>query len=164
MFDSAFRDLSADDREYLYALRRRHKETAVLLHELGHTLGVPHEAEADTLMYPTYSDQSASFTTHARDLMLAAVAARLGRGGPPPAMDAHPTLVIKVAATGAVSIAGVELTAGSLEEMLKLTKDDDADTQVIIRAQAGAPQDIIDRVADRVRAKGLERIANETGD
>jgi hypothetical protein len=48
--------------------------------------------------------------------------------------------------------------------MLKLTKDDDADTQVIIRAQAGAPQDIIDRVADRVRAKGLERIANETGD
>jgi biopolymer transport protein ExbD len=164
MFDAAFRDLSADDREYLYALRRRHKETALLLHELAHTLGVAHESEVDTLMYPIYSDRSTSFTAQSRDLMQATVAARLGRGAPAPTMDEHPTLVIRIAANGAVSIAGVELTANSLGEMLKLTKEDDPDTQVIIRAQTGAPPEIIERVGKRVEAAGLGRVANQTGD
>lgn len=166
MFESAFRDVSADDREYLYALRRRHKETALLLHELAHTLGVPHETEADTLMYPFYSDRSTSFTAHSEGMMQATVAARLGRTTPAttPTMDAHPTLVIKIDASGAISIAGVALTADSLHEMLKLTKEDDPDTQVIIRAQTGAPPGIIERVAKWARANGLEKIANETVD
>jgi biopolymer transport protein ExbD len=163
VFERAFRDLPADEREYLYALRRRHKEAALLLHELGHTLGVPHEDEADTLMYPSYSDRSASFTAHSRDLMLAAVDARLGRAAPAPAADAHPTLVIRIAATGKVSIAGVELTMGSLNEMLDLTNEDDPETQVVIHAQTGAPLAIVDRVAKRVRAAGLQRVTTEVG-
>ena len=59
MFERYFKKLSAEERASMYAARRRHKTTSLLLHELAHNLGAPHSVVADTLMYPIYSDRSA---------------------------------------------------------------------------------------------------------
>jgi hypothetical protein len=51
---AAFTDLDEKQRRDLYHQRKRHKMTTVLLHEIAHTLGVPHERDAKTLMAPIY--------------------------------------------------------------------------------------------------------------
>ncbi|HVE83035.1 MAG TPA: M12 family metallo-peptidase [Myxococcales bacterium] len=53
-------DLPESEREQLYLQRRTHKETAVLLHEWGHTLGAPHTPEG--LMHDTYSRTESFFS------------------------------------------------------------------------------------------------------
>jgi hypothetical protein len=65
-----FTELSEDEKRELYATRKHHKAAAVLLHELGHTLGMPHELERHSLMSATYDLKSSDFSE---------VAAKVGR-------------------------------------------------------------------------------------
>jgi hypothetical protein len=51
-FDRALVDLSDDERDRVVRSRRRHRAEAVFLHELGHTLGAPHEADVASIMHP----------------------------------------------------------------------------------------------------------------
>lgn len=63
-----YSELSEDEKRRLYAARKKHKAAAVLLHELGHTLGLPHELERNSLMSATYSKDARAFSGHARGL------------------------------------------------------------------------------------------------
>src|SRR5438477_3220450 len=54
--------LSSADREQLARDRRLHKETAVLLHEWAHTLGVIHDRSPQSLMAPVYDKSQSSFS------------------------------------------------------------------------------------------------------
>jgi hypothetical protein len=61
--------LDATARSSLYAQRKRHKETAVLLHEIAHALGALHTRGPDDLMNPTYDAGMISFAAPNLDLM-----------------------------------------------------------------------------------------------
>jgi hypothetical protein len=61
--------LGAAERRELYRSRKRHKTTACLLHELGHTLGVPHEVDAVSLMGKRYDPKVSSYSDAAAALM-----------------------------------------------------------------------------------------------
>jgi hypothetical protein len=78
--DRAFDELSDEDRARLRRERRRHREVAVLLHEVGHALGAPHDAERASLMNPTYDPSMSRYSAPA----LAAMRAALSPPAAPP--------------------------------------------------------------------------------
>jgi predicted Zn-dependent protease len=90
MFEAAFTELRAEERDLLYQSRRRHKTIALLLHELGHNLGADHVPTEDTLMHETYSERSSAFDPQSHEVILATLDQRLhrGRGGAPAAEPA----------------------------------------------------------------------------
>jgi hypothetical protein len=51
-FAGAFPDIDPEQRELVLEARRKHKTTALLLHELAHSLGALHEVEGEALMSP----------------------------------------------------------------------------------------------------------------
>jgi hypothetical protein len=67
--DRALADLSEDERERVVRGRRRHRASAVLLHELGHVLGALHESEVASLMHPAYDTKMGGFGDDAISLM-----------------------------------------------------------------------------------------------
>jgi hypothetical protein len=69
--------LDERERNDLYRARRRHKATTVFLHELGHTLGVPHEVDVTTIMSPRYDPSIRGFSDAAAQMMRLALARRL---------------------------------------------------------------------------------------
>ena len=162
LFDKYFRELKPEEREALYHARRRHKTTALLLHELGHNLGVTHEAVEDTIMNATYSEKSATFTPQARDTMLASLDARLGRKRttprPPPA-DTHPSLVVHVDVAGKPSVGGNAIDDATLDDLLRMSFADDRLTQVVIQVAKGAPHSAVVKIMERAKAAGLTRLA-----
>jgi hypothetical protein len=160
MFERYFKKLSAEERESMYAARRRHKTTSLLLHELAHNLGAPHSVLADTLMYPIYSDRSAAFDPQSRDLMLA----RLGHKptalvAATPAVERHPVLAIAVDATGQLILGGRTLDDDSLDGLLQLSFKDDPETEVLVKAAKGAPHAAVIKVLDHAKAAGLHDMA-----
>ncbi len=158
------RDLHADERASLLEARRRHKMAAVLLHELGHNLGVPHELAADTIMNATYSAHAAAFSDDARTTMLRSLEDRLG-GRTPGAVveDRAPALTLEVAASGDVVLGGRTLGGGEVDDMLRAAYGHGPETQVVIRAAKGAPHEAVIRVIERGRAIGLHRFAIAAG-
>lgn len=70
--------LDDQERHKLYRVRKRHKTTAVFLHELGHTLGVIHELERTTLMAPVYDPKEEGFSVGAAEWMRLSLDQRLG--------------------------------------------------------------------------------------
>lgn len=166
-FDRYFRELKPEEREALYRGRRRHKTTAVLLHELAHNLGVGHEVVPDTLMNPMYSDKAASFTPQARDIMLATIDARLGRKSivrMSASAETHPTLVVTIGPAGQPSIGGNVVDDTTLDELLKMSFADDPQTQIVVKAPRGSPQGPVVKVLERAKAAGLTRMAISTAD
>ena len=173
-FDRAFRDLSADERAALYQARRRHKTTALLLHELGHNLGAQHQPDTDTLMNAMYSDHSSSFDATSRDVILAALDERLHRARrsvPKPTSDAsaagphdsHPSLVIIVDASGRSIIGGNAVDGPTLDGLLRLSVDDDRDTAIIIQPTRDAPHSAVAKVLELAKAAGLQRVSVSLG-
>jgi metallopeptidase family M12-like protein len=69
--------LDEQERRKLYRIRKRHKTTAVFLHELGHTLGVIHELDRTTLMAPAYDSKEEGFSAAAAGWMRIALDHRL---------------------------------------------------------------------------------------
>ena len=80
-----FDELDEAQRRELYKKRVQHKEVAVFLHELGHTLGVPHEVAEATLMHSHYARDATSFSEEAAGLMRLTLLRRLD----PEAMSAE---------------------------------------------------------------------------
>ena len=58
-----YTELDQKERERLYRKRKRHKAAAVLLHELGHTLGALHTRERDGLMHTVYGHHMLGFSS-----------------------------------------------------------------------------------------------------
>jgi hypothetical protein len=162
-FERLFHDLTPDERAALYVARRRHKTAAILLHEIGHNLGAQHHVEANTLMNAHYSDQSASFDSASRDVILASLDDRLHRA--PRMTDAkHPTLAITIDAAGRRIVGGNPLDESTLEGLLKLSFDDDHTTAVVIKTLPGAPQRAATELVERARAIGLVHVSVVAGD
>ena len=167
MFDRAFKELTADEREAMYFARRKHKTSAVLLHELGHTYGAPHADTSDTIMSAMYSDRSSAFDGKSHDIILATLAERLHRAAPeaakattasssaPAAPVSHATVVIVVDAKGAATIGGKPVDNGSLKQLLEKSYGDDHDTEISVHAAKGAPQHRIIEIVDVARDVGL---------
>jgi hypothetical protein len=76
-FERAFPRVSAQERDAVLEARRRHKTTAVLVHELAHSLGALHETEAGRIMNPSYSHTAVSISDRNRELMLITLEDRL---------------------------------------------------------------------------------------
>ena len=166
-FDVMFRELRPEDRDFLHRARRRHKGTAILLHELGHNLGVTHEVLPDTIMNAQYSDKAAAFTPEARDLMLATLDQRLHRTRLKPRAapaDKHPTLVVTLDAAGKPSVGGNAIDDATLDDLLRMSAADDRDTQVVVKAVRGAPHAAVVKILDHAKAAGLSRLAIATDD
>jgi biopolymer transport protein ExbD len=166
-FDRAFGKLEPEEREAMYVARRRHKKAALLLHELGHNFGAAHVEDADTIMNAMYSDHSAAFDAHSREVIRATLDERLHRRSaqattasatrePAPA---HATLVIALDAQGVPHVGGQPVDDASLGELLKLTFDDDHDTEVVVKAPRKAPHEAVIKVLEAAKAAGLTRLA-----
>jgi len=61
--------LAAEDREALYQTRKRHKATAVFLHELGHNLGAIHETDDSFIMNARYAKSMSGFSPASAEVM-----------------------------------------------------------------------------------------------
>jgi hypothetical protein len=83
----AFDELSEEERTRIRRARRRHREVAILLHEMGHALGAQHDTEHGSLMYPAYERTMSTFGPAALASMRATLAKR--SAAPAPAPDAH---------------------------------------------------------------------------
>jgi len=73
---SAFNELSEAERQNLYHARKQHKLCAVFVHELAHTLGVPHELLASSLMNPRYHLEASGLSEEAAKIVRASLATR----------------------------------------------------------------------------------------
>ncbi|MES1177090.1 MAG: matrixin family metalloprotease [Myxococcales bacterium] len=73
---AAFTELPEEKRRNLYRARKEHKLCTVLLHEVGHTLGVPHERAATSLMNPRYHVEASGFSEESANILRASLAAR----------------------------------------------------------------------------------------
>ena len=73
--DRAFSELTADEREHMIQVRKRHRALAVLLHEIGHVLGALHESSRTSLMHAVYDLTMSAFGGGAVALMRIAVGA-----------------------------------------------------------------------------------------
>lgn len=175
VLERSFRWLSVAERERVYASRRRHKTTAVLLHELGHNLGVPHEVDPETLMNAIYSDHSTAFSEHSLEVMRAMLDRRLGPGGhrdagpaiahelPGAPRGAHVVLHVAIAANGDLELDGDPIAAGPLDYALAAAVAKDKDTELVVTTAKHGPRDVTIRVVDRAKAAGVQRISIELG-
>lgn len=169
-FDRAFHELSPEERTALYDGRRRHKTTALLLHELGHNWGASHREESDTLMSPIYSERASGFDAASRETILANIDQRLHRpprqvvhastrAGTPVPTDAHTTLVILIDAAGRSLIGGNPVADDTLAGLLRMSYDDDHDTLIVVRTEHAAPAAAVSKAAERAKAAGLTRVS-----
>lgn len=73
---AALRRLSDESRDKLWSIRKKHKETVIFLHELGHVLGAMHVKLDGTMLYPTYDVKIARFSPETAKLMRIAASFR----------------------------------------------------------------------------------------
>jgi biopolymer transport protein ExbD/TolR/matrixin len=168
-FERVFPDLSADERARAYEIRRRHKTAAILLHELGHNLGMNHEDAEDTLMSARYSDHSTGFSVPAHATIQKSIDQRVGGGhreapaAGKPAEDpasVHPKLVIHLTATQVV-IDGRPRDPSDLGIAFSGQVALDPETEVILQKDKGVPPARVGEVIDRAKAAGLTHFTFE---
>jgi len=75
----AFPQLSEDEGFKLYQRRKKHKLCTVFLHEVAHTLGVPHERLAASLMNQRYQVEAQGFSSQAAEIVRASLRVRAAR-------------------------------------------------------------------------------------
>ena len=158
-FERAFDDVGDVERAEMYEARRRHRNAALLLHELGHNLGAPHRAEPDTIMSAVYSIRSTSFDPTSRSLIRATLDDRLqpAPAGPPPA-DAGAGLAIRVDRHGRRIVGGNAMDDRTLDELLALYAQNDPDVDVVVHADAGATSAAVQDALAHVQAAGLRHV------
>ena len=76
-----FDTLDPGERSRLYQQRKRHKETAIFLHELGHALGALHTRDPLELMHPSYDNDMQAFAPANVELMGYVVDDRIAQDG-----------------------------------------------------------------------------------
>lgn len=168
-FAAAFPDLSAAERENAFVARRQHKTAAILLHELAHNLGAPHERTENTLMNESYSVHAAAFSPEAHAIIQRAVDQQLGRGSarspeqvpatatrPKQPSKVHATMIVHVTA-GGVLIDGQAPT--DLNTAFRTQAATDAETEVVIQKDKDVLSGRVIEVMDRAKANGLTKFS-----
>ncbi len=177
LYANAFPDLRADERELALVHLRHHKTAVVLLHELGHVLGVDHEADNATIMHAAYSNHATAFSAYARGIMLGATDQRLGRKtistdvkpttaaapAPAPPVAATPAvarepIVIRVTRRRATIVGGKTLKPDQLDELLKATFAEAPATKIVISEDRNLPAGVVGDLIDRAKAIGFTKI------
>jgi len=173
-FERVFPDLSPDERARAYETRRRHKTAAILLHELGHNLGMNHEEVEDTLMSPRYSDHSTGFSVPAHATIQKTLDQRLGgvrQEAPAPATattdppvpdpaTVHRKLVIHVTATQ-ILIDGRPRDQSDLSIAFSGEAALDPETEVVVQKDKGVATARVTDIVDRAKAAGMKRVSIE---
>jgi hypothetical protein len=168
-FARAFPDLTSDERDNALEARHRHKTAAVLLHELAHNLGAPHEVIADTLMNAMYSEHAAAFSSEAHAIIQSNLDQRLGREGAPiapvahaapPMLKVHKTLEVHVMADS-VTVDANPKSESELSMMFSGAAALDADTEVVLHKDKAVPSSRLVEVIDRAKAAGLTKFTIE---
>lgn len=72
-FEAGLPTLTPAQRDGLFETRRKHKLTTLFVHELGHTLGAPHETDAAWVMHGSYHIGMATMSDQSRRLMALAL-------------------------------------------------------------------------------------------
>jgi hypothetical protein len=80
--ERGFSELSDEERHKLYRVRKEHKLAVTFLHELAHTLGVPHELLPTSLMNARYHVEASDFSEEAAEIMRASLASRVSPKSP----------------------------------------------------------------------------------
>jgi hypothetical protein len=169
LYEEAFRDLRAEERELALEERRHHKTAVVLLHELAHTFGADHDTGADTIMNASYSARASTFSPRAREVMVRTLDGRLGRasstGEPrrvtaaiqlPRAAARHAApVVFYITPSGDVESGGKVLDGIDIDNLLEDTFARDRDTEIIIKRARKVRTSALERIADRAMAIGL---------
>jgi tetratricopeptide (TPR) repeat protein len=92
-FRRAFDVLDPKELEPIIRARVQHREAGVFLHELGHCLGLLHEAGSEGLLSPTYRRQQAAFSADSASFMATALGFRL-QDRPDPVAEARALLQV----------------------------------------------------------------------
>jgi biopolymer transport protein ExbD len=178
VFEAAFAELRADEREAALNQLREHKTAVTLLHELGHNLGLGHAAEEDSIMSAVYSHRAGPFQGEVRAQMLQQIDQRLGRArhdeatlalqpaaAPGPATPsrpkgpAHAPIVIRVTGTGAAIVDGKTLDVFALSQLFDEAFQADAETMIVIHSDKHVPVGAVSDVIDRAKAIGLQKFS-----
>lgn len=183
MYANAFPDLRAEERELALEHLRHHKTAVVLLHELGHILGVDHETDNATIMNASYSSRATAFTPTARKTMVASVDERLRRGTPapapvvasapvqpqqkvppvaaPPAAPVrtvqHAPIRIRVTKKRETIVDGKRLDSAALSALLQATYAEDPSTKIIISEDRHVPTGVVSALIDQLSAIGFTK-------
>ncbi len=174
MYANAFPDLRAEERELALVQLRHHKSAVVLLHELGHVLGVEHEVESTTIMNAAYSNHATSFSANARALMLRSIDQRLHRtpdpAGMPPVAETKPVdqtprtpairhapIIIRVTKKAITMVDGKKIDAAALDALLTTAFGEDPLTPIVISEDRNVPTGVVGDLIDRAKAIGLTK-------
>ena len=173
LYEDAFRDLMPEERELALEQRRHHKTAVVLVHELGHNLGVEHDAEEDVIMSAGYSHRATKLSPRSHEIMLKAIDARLGRGTAKPEDTPAQTaiaentpapippgsrevLIFYITETGAISYGDATLDDAALDGLFA---DKGSATELVIKRARKAPKKAVERIVGRASARGLTKVS-----
>ena len=81
--EDAFKLLSPDERQRLYAERKAHKEAVVFLHEWGHSVGLLHDDDRALIMNPSYDERQRTFSDFDKEVLALVIERRLARRSEP---------------------------------------------------------------------------------
>ena len=162
-FKNAFPDVPADEIDAALLARRKHKQTTLLLHELGHSLGARHESQPDTMMNAGYSRMVTAFSAGAVTAMLQGIDQRLHPelGGVPQVAAHHGTSRIELAivSDGRVMHQGNFVEGAALAQLLEQAHRDDPDTEVVVRKHKAATRAAVQELVDKATAAGLQHVS-----
>ncbi|HEY3449449.1 MAG TPA: M12 family metallo-peptidase [Myxococcales bacterium] len=147
--------LSEDRIDATVSQRARHKALVVLLHEWGHTLGVPHALHERSVMNPLYKEMRSAFGAEAEVLVGASlehVRARPSTYAERSAMDAAVEKVVRERAQG--------FDPADREELLQFIAERRAHAQEA-QAQAKTEEAV---EASQARAPGNQGLTQEESD
>jgi len=167
-FEKAFPDLRADEREASLFSLRRHKTSLLLLHELGHNLGMDHEKQPDTIMYASYSREASSYSSAARERMMQTLFDRLQSGSrgslaagaqAQVSPSAPRSITFAVTEQGQVMHDGNIVVGAAINSLLSKAHALNPETEVVIQKRKNTPTSAVAGLVDRAKAAGLERVS-----
>ena len=169
LYADAFRDLLPEERELALEQRRQHKTAVVLLHELGHTLGLEHDDAEDFIMSASYSIKAAKLSASSKERMLAAIDVRVGRRAAPAVTTAAPVpktpaapsgpVVFQIAVDGSIKRGDKIMDEVDLDNLLNEAFARDPKTEIVIQRARKAPADALQKVVSKATAIGLTRVS-----